>query len=53
MPTHGHIDLSPLRQAGVGLIEVLVALLIFSTGMMLPPKVLLPGLEKRMRERGV
>ena len=34
MPTHGHIDLSPLRQAGVGLIEVLVALLIFSTGMM-------------------
>jgi hypothetical protein len=26
---------------------------VFSTGMMLPPKVLLPGLEKRMRERGV
>jgi hypothetical protein len=26
---------------------------IFSTGMMLPPKVLLPGLAKRMRERGI
>ena len=31
---NGHIDLSYPRQNGVGLLEVLIALLIFSTGMM-------------------